>query len=170
MRILYYNSSYTYLSYQDVDSGTPGSPSLVSWVQRTGSFTSLSNAAYVKVQLRTQMTSGWITFDDITLQGGAERVYYEAGGTRIAMHQNGTLLWLLGDHVGSTHMVANRDGSFHSEQLYKPWGGKRYPAGAPTLPTTIRYTGQRAETRLGPSGGEGLYYYGARHYDPYLNN
>ena len=44
------------------------------WPQLGGSFTAL-NAAYVKVKLRTQMTSGWLTFDDITLQGGAERVY-----------------------------------------------------------------------------------------------
>jgi RHS repeat-associated protein len=42
-------------------------------------------------------------------------------------------------------------------------------AGAPTLPTTFRYTGQRSETGLGPSGGEGLMFYGARWYDPYLS-
>jgi hypothetical protein len=62
-----------------VDSGSPGSPDLSNWTQRGGSFTTLSNAAYIKVQLRTQQTSGWLAFDDITLQNGAERVYYEAG-------------------------------------------------------------------------------------------
>jgi RHS repeat-associated protein len=31
-----------------------------------------------------------------------------------------------------------------------------------------KFTGQRAETRLGPSGGERLYYYGSRWYDPAL--
>jgi RHS repeat-associated protein len=84
------------------------------------------------------------------------------------MRQNGALLWLFGDHLGSTSKVANGDGSLNSEQLYKPWGEKRWPTGAPTLPTTFRYTGQRSETGLGPSGGEGLYFYNSRYYDPLL--
>jgi RHS repeat-associated protein len=94
--------------------------------------------------------------------------YYYAGGTRVAMHTgSNNPLWLLGDHLGSTSKVANYDGlSVQSQQLYKPWGEKRYPTGAPTLPTTFRYTGQRSETGLGPSGGEGLMFYSARWYDP----
>jgi RHS repeat-associated protein len=97
--------------------------------------------------------------------------YYYAGGVRIAMRTgSNNPLWLLGDHLGSTSKVANFDGlSVPSQQLYKPWGEKRYPTGAPTLPTTFRYTGQRSETGLGPSGGEGLMFYNARWYDPYLN-
>jgi RHS repeat-associated protein len=96
--------------------------------------------------------------------------YYYSGGIRVAM-RTGTNnpLWLLGDHLGSTSTVANFDGgSVQSQQLYKPWGEKRYPTGAPTLPTTFRYTGQRSETGLGPSGGEGLMFYGARWFDPSL--
>ena len=78
-------------------------------------------------------------------------------------------LWLLGDHLGSTSKVANYNGlSEHSQQLYKPWGEKRCPTGAPTLPTTFRYTGQRSETGLGPSGGEGLMFYSSRWYDSAL--
>ncbi len=97
--------------------------------------------------------------------------YYYAGGTRVAMRSGSSdPLWLLGDHLGSTSKVVYYDGlSEHSQQLYNPWGEKRYPTGAPTLPTTFRYTGQRSETGLGPSGGEGLMYYGARWYDSYLN-
>ena len=96
--------------------------------------------------------------------------YYYAGTTRVAMRSgSNNPLWLLGDHLGSTSKVANYNGlSEHSQQLYKPWGEKRYPIGAPTLPTTFRYTGQRSETGLGPSGGEGLYFYNARWYDSYL--
>ncbi len=77
------------------------------------------------------------------------------------------LLWLFGDHLGSTSAVANADGSAGPTQLCMPWGEKR-PAGASSLPTTFRFTGQRQESGLGPSGGEGLYYYGARWYDPAL--
>jgi RHS repeat-associated protein len=49
------------------------------------------------------------------------------------------------------------------------YGGTRYDAGGQTCPehgrrmTIYRYTGQRIET------GTGLYDYGARWYDPYLN-
>jgi RHS repeat-associated protein len=75
--------------------------------------------------------------------------------------------WLQGDHLGSTAIAANADGTLASEQRYKPWGEKRYPTGGSTLPTTFRFTGQRQEASLG--GAEGLYYYGARWYDPYLN-
>ena len=57
-------------------------------------------------------------------------------------------------------MVANADGSLHSKQLYKPWGETRYTEG--TLPTDYQYTGQRNEDSIG------LYYYGARWYDPFL--
>jgi RHS repeat-associated protein len=73
---------------------------------------------------------------------------------------------LISDHLGSTSIAANADGTLSSEQRYKPWGEKRYPTGASTLPTTFRFTGQRQEPGLG--GAEGLYYYGARWYDPAL--
>jgi len=96
--------------------------------------------------------------------------YYYAGSTRVAMRK-GTAnpLWLLGDHLGSTSLVANYDGTIYingttpARQGYKAWGEKRYPAGASPLPTTFRYTGQRESSSLG------LYYYGARCYDSYLN-
>jgi RHS repeat-associated protein len=42
-----------------------------------------------------------------------------------------------------------------------PYGGTRYDAGGQL--TIYRYTGQRVES------GTGLYDYGARWYDPYLN-
>ncbi len=94
--------------------------------------------------------------------------YYYAGAQRIAMRTgSGTgtsgLLWIIGDHLGSTSEVANYDGSFHSQRRYRPWGEWRFGG---TLPTTYRYTGQRQEDQLG--GTDGLYYYGARWYDAAL--
>jgi RHS repeat-associated protein len=47
-----------------------------------------------------------------------------------------------------------------AEVRYKAWGEERYNSGAP--PTSLRFTGQRAEAGLG------LYDYGARLYDPAL--
>ncbi len=83
------------------------------------------------------------------------------------------LLWLLGDHpslslgtgLGSTSRVIYADGSSdQSRQMYKPWGETRWSSG--TVPTTYQFTGQRHEKDLGPAGGVGLYFYGARWYDP----
>ena len=53
--------------------------------------------------------------------------YYYAGATRVAM-RTGTAdpLWLLGDHLGSTSVVANYDGTIYSGQGYYAWGEKRY--------------------------------------------
>jgi len=91
--------------------------------------------------------------------------YYYAGATRVAMRMGSTLRWLLGDHLGSTNRMANSDGSPYRMVLYKGWGETRYVDG--TLPTKYKYTGQRQESGLG--GPEGLYYYGARWYDPTLS-
>jgi RHS repeat-associated protein len=101
--------------------------------------------------------------------------YYYAGSVRVAMKiggspdQNPVLNWLFGDHLGSTSRAANANGTAltEGELRYKAWGEKRFPAGSSTVPTTYRYTGQRQEVQLG--GLDGLYYYGARWYDPYLS-
>ena len=86
--------------------------------------------------------------------------YYEAGGSRIGMRQGSTLYWLVSDHLGSTSVTANASGGLYGRLLYKAWGEQRWSSG--TTPTTYRYTGQRSESSLG------LYYYGARWYDPYI--
>jgi RHS repeat-associated protein len=87
-----------------------------------------------------------------------ERKYYSAGSKRIAMRVNGTLTWLLGDHLGSTSVTAQADGTFQSEMRYTAFGETRSSSG-PT-PTDYQYTGQRHEAEFG------LYFYKARWYDP----
>ena len=87
--------------------------------------------------------------------------YYEAGGSRVGMRQGSTLYWLVSDHLGSTSVTANASGGLYGRLLYKAWGEQRWSSG--TTPTTYRYTGQRSESSLG------LYYYGARWYDPNLS-
>jgi RHS repeat-associated protein len=93
---------------------------------------------------------------------GSERVtkYYGAGGTRVAMRENGTLYWLLADHLGSTSVVAHADGTKKSEMRYNAWGETRYASGE--TPTSYRYTGQRQDAYIK------LYFYGSRYYDPAL--
>ncbi len=96
--------------------------------------------------------------------GQIYRNYVYSGGQRVALREytasTNTVYYLLGDHLGSTSVVANADGTPHSKQLYKPWGETRYTSG--TLPTDYQFTGQRNEDSIG------LYYYGARWYDPAL--
>ncbi len=85
--------------------------------------------------------------------------YYYAGTTRIAMRTgSSTLNYLLGDHLGSQAITTNNSGTRTGEIRYYPWGTERYTYG--TTPTTYHFTGQRLESSLG------LYYYGARWYDP----
>ena len=88
------------------------------------------------------------------------RQYYYAGAQRIAMRENGTLSYLLSDHLGSTSITANGSGVKVAELRYKAWGETRYTWG--TTPTTYRYTGQREDSYIN------MYYMGARWYDQQL--
>ena len=76
------------------------------------------------------------------------------------MRKNGTLSYLLSDHLGSTSITTNSSGVLVSELRYKPWGETRYSSG--TTPTNYKYTGQREESSFG------LYFYNARWYDSSL--
>jgi RHS repeat-associated protein len=95
------------------------------------------------------------------VSGNTIKKYYTAGGTRIAMRDNGTLRYLLTDHLGSTSVVADANGTKLSEMRYKPWGEVRFTSG--TMPTDRTYTGQRSEMDT-----LGLMFYQARFYDPSL--
>jgi RHS repeat-associated protein len=82
--------------------------------------------------------------------------YYYAGTTRVAKRVgSGALTWLLGDHLGSASVAVTAP---ESRQLYTAWGEARFG----NLPTNYRFTGQYEQPELG------LYYYGARWYDPAL--
>jgi RHS repeat-associated protein len=99
--------------------------------------------------------------------------YYYQGGRRVAMRRSpagsgdGVLIYLHGDHLGSTSLTTNETGGIVARVLYYPYGETRYEAGpggtGGTLPTDYQYTGQKREQ------GIGLYDYNARFYDPYLN-
>jgi RHS repeat-associated protein len=95
--------------------------------------------------------------------GSTKVKYYYAGGQRVAVRDSTVLYYLLTDHLGSTSITATNTGALYSELRYKAWGGERYSSVNET-PTTFRFTGQRQQSQLG--GADGLYYYGARWYDP----
>jgi len=87
--------------------------------------------------------------------------YYYAGATRAAMREGSSLYYLLGDHLGSTSLVTDPGGVILSAARYDPWGELRAASGPSQ--TSYGYTGQRTEKGLG------LYFYGARWYDPQLS-
>ncbi|HWR64713.1 MAG TPA: RHS repeat-associated core domain-containing protein [Bellilinea sp.] len=76
------------------------------------------------------------------------------------MRENGTLTWLLTDHLGSTSVTTDASGNLLSSLRYTAFGEVRAAGGTTT--TDYRYTGQRIEAEIG------LYYYVARFYDPAL--
>lgn len=68
--------------------------------------------------------------------------------------------YLLTDHLGSTSVMVDVNGSKQAELRYAPWGTTRYAWGE--TPTDYKYTGQREEAEIG------LYYYQSRFYDANL--
>lgn len=93
---------------------------------------------------------------------GVVTKYYFAGSQRIALRTNGTLNYLLGDHLGSTSLTTDANGQVISELRYKPWGETRYASG--TTPTKYTFTGQYSY-----AGEFGLHFYNARWYDSSLS-
>ena len=76
---------------------------------------------------------------ELEVDGDAEteRKYYSAGSKRIAMRVDGELTWLLSDHLGSTSVTANADGTFQSETKYTAFGETRSTTG--DTPTDYLY-------------------------------
>jgi RHS repeat-associated protein len=89
---------------------------------------------------------------------GVVTKYYYAGAQRIAMRTNGTLKFLLGDHLGSTSLTTDSSGNVVSELRYTAWGEVRYASG--TTPTKYTFTGQMSYTEQ-----FGLMFFNARWLD-----
>jgi RHS repeat-associated protein len=93
--------------------------------------------------------------------GSSITKYYYAGTSRITMRKNGTLTYILTDHLGSTSLVTDANGAVINETKYKAWGETRYSSGNEV--TEYQYTGQYSY-----ESDFGLYFYNARFYDPAL--
>ena len=102
-------------------------------------------------------------------KSGASTKYYAGHDGLVAFRREGHttdngIFYLLDDHLGSATAVLNQDGTVQTAHYYYPYGGKR--TGNFSSLTTKRFTGQYHEAAI--PGGEGLYYYNARWYDPKL--
>jgi RHS repeat-associated protein len=87
--------------------------------------------------------------------------YIYANGERVArIDPDGSKHYYSGDHLGSTSIVTDENGSIEEKTRYKPYGSTLSHTGVNT--TKHLYTGQEKDTETG------LYYYRARYYDPNL--
>jgi RHS repeat-associated protein len=93
------------------------------------------------------------------LSTGAQTRHYFFGGKLVAVN-DGSLSFLLTDHLGSVNVTLNADGTIRSRLRYDPWGKQRYAQN--NTPTDYRYTAQRFDAKLG------IYDYRARYYDPHI--
>ncbi len=62
--------------------------------------------------------------------GTQARSYYHHNDRAIAMRDGGGLHWLLGDHLGSTTVVADAGGAAQAELRYSPFGVTLYEEGS----------------------------------------
>ncbi len=67
-----------------------------------------------------------------------------------------------GDFLGSSSVITDRDGDLVQHYEYSGYGKEKYKANTLAFPVSVRYSGQILDE------GTGLYYYGARYYDPEL--
>lgn len=67
LKAVFYNSSQVEIGSQSMNSGTPDLTSLT-WQQIGGRILTPANTASVRIQLRLTQVSGWVDFDDVSLQ------------------------------------------------------------------------------------------------------
>ena len=91
--------------------------------------------------------------DEITGSSHERHVY--AGGLHFASNTSGVVEYYHVDHLGSTRLKTAMNGSAIYESNYEPFGPSSEEDGS----EDYRYTGKHED----PTG---LYYYGARYYDP----
>jgi RHS repeat-associated protein len=81
--------------------------------------------------------------------------HYYANGLHIAENRSGTLEYYHQDHLGSTRLKTDSNGNSIYDTNYMPFGPVHEESGS----EEFKYTGKHED----PSG---LYYFGARYYDP----
>lgn len=94
-------------------------------------------------------------FYEKNLTTGVVTTSYYLGASLIATREGTELTYIHKDSLGSTSLVTDDDGDFVSGIKYYPYGATR----AGSVPLDKQFTGQELDST-------GLYYYGARYYDP----
>ncbi|MBN1427227.1 MAG: hypothetical protein JXB07_02505 [Anaerolineae bacterium] len=126
-----------------------------------------NSTTFLRVQTKDNAgnLAAWVTMFTFRYgsSGGGTPVgvtkYYYLGGQRVAMRTSEGVFYLNGDHLGSTSLVTNQDGTPVSESRYLPFGEPYWTDGDQV--TDYTFTGQRDD-------GFGLMDYNARYYSPVL--
>jgi RHS repeat-associated protein len=85
--------------------------------------------------------------------------YIFAGSNRIALKTSISTYYYHTDHLGSSNVMTDTYGTSQGNYHYYPYGATRISSG---LSIKHKFTGQELDSETG------LYYYGARYYDPAL--
>ncbi|MBF0595619.1 MAG: VCBS repeat-containing protein, partial [Candidatus Omnitrophica bacterium] len=93
---------------------------------------------------------------------GGKLDYVFVGGSRAAAWDGAQVRFFLGDHLGSTNVVADEDGAIKERIEFTPWGEKFFidTPGSTTEKTWAFFTGKMLDEETG------LVYFGARYYSP----
>lgn len=86
--------------------------------------------------------------------------YVFAGDNRVALKRGTEVLYYHQDHLNSSSIITDAAGTKVEEIYYYPFGGTRTDTGS--ISVNHKYTSQELD------GETGLYYYGARYYNPQL--
>ncbi|MBI5027194.1 MAG: hypothetical protein HZC12_10815 [Nitrospirae bacterium] len=86
--------------------------------------------------------------------------YIFAGNNRIASKTSSATYYYHTDHLGSSSIITDATGAKVQGIYYYPYGGTRSSTGTANI--KHKFTGQEEDAETG------LYYYGARYYDPIL--
>jgi RHS repeat-associated protein len=160
-----YNSENRISSITKLASGdctTPGLYDLTSDFVYDGDGVRTVTAAtqYVAGVPQTPVITSYYFGGAYEVTGSNIKKYYNFGGQSILRENDGSLKYLLTDHLGSVVAVTDGTGTLISEQRYLPFGGVRTDVGSITQ-TDFGYTGQRQLDM-------GLMDYKARFFSPSL--
>ncbi len=126
--------------------------------------TPIASFAYDADGRRIQATVNGVTtiypFPHYEVEGNTVRKYYFLGGQRVAMRTNGTLSYLLTDHLNSASVSTDASGVKTSSSGFLPFGAERYATDI--IPSPYRFTGEHFDAATG------LMWIGSRWYDPHL--
>ncbi len=162
--------TYTYDANGNMVGRSDGRTITYDYENRVVSISTAGSYRYDADGERTVKTEGGTTtyyfFQDYeeTRQSGQPTVkvkYYFMNGIRIAERSSvDGLLFYHADHLGSAVRITDACAAIVKSLAYDPFGADAYSSGSPTI--THKYTDQIQDS------GSGLYYYGARYYDPVL--
>jgi len=136
-----------------------------SWTPMAAGQTETTRFVYdadgARVKKTTAAGTTFFLGDSYEVQGSLTNEYVFSGKDRVAsLNSAGELRFYLTDHLNSANLVVDGSGQVVELAEYAPYGQLSKRTG--TADTPFKFTGQRLDSEFG------LYYYGARYYDPEL--